>query len=166
MTYILVWGWGKQARKTRLHCTCRAPPAHTWSGKSTPGGGQACRSALDGGGWASGGCSRYREYVQTMWIPGEHGAMRVQHRQPWCWHRCVFTISCDPAVSVACQEGNNHQVRCLDSHTKSRHAAWDDVGQYTLGNLPAMELKPVFNAQSCHLHTERCNTHPQRWNCV
>jgi len=52
MTYFLVWGRGKQAWITRLHCTCRAVRASSWSGKSTSGGGQACRSALYGGGRA------------------------------------------------------------------------------------------------------------------
>jgi len=50
MTYVLVWGHGKQARITRLHCTCRTVHASSWSGKSTSGGGQACRSTLYGGG--------------------------------------------------------------------------------------------------------------------
>jgi len=52
MTYFLMWGSGKQARMNRLHCTCRAVPASSWSGKSTSGGGQGCRSALYGGGRA------------------------------------------------------------------------------------------------------------------
>jgi hypothetical protein len=33
-----------------LHCTCRAVCASSCSGKSTSGRGQACRSALYGGG--------------------------------------------------------------------------------------------------------------------
>ena len=52
MTYFLVWGRGKQAWITRLHCTCRTIRATSWSGKSTSGGGQACWSGLYGGGQA------------------------------------------------------------------------------------------------------------------
>jgi len=50
MTDILVWGRGKQGQITRFHWTCQAVHASSWSGKSTCGGGQACRSALYGGG--------------------------------------------------------------------------------------------------------------------
>jgi len=166
MTYFLVWGRGTQARITRLHWTCQAIRASSWSGKSTSGDGQACRSALNGGGRASGGRSWYREYVETRWILGGHGAMRVRHRLPWCWHRWASYIGCDPAGGVACQKGHNLQVRSLDTRTKIRHAARDDVGRYTQGNLQAMLLQPVCNAWSCHLHRERCNTRSRRWDWV
>jgi len=166
MTYFLVWGRGKQARITRLHCTCQAVCVSSWSGKSTSGGGQACRSALYGGGRASGGRSRYREYVETRWILGGHGATRVRHRLPWFWHRWAFYICCDPARGVAFQKGHNLQVRSLDTCTKNRHAAQDDVGRYTQGNLQSTLLKPVCNAWSCHLHRERCNTRSWRWDSV
>jgi len=165
MTYFLVWGRGKQARITRLHCTCQAVRVSSWSGKSTSGGGQACRSALNGGGRAAGGHSRYREYVKTRWILGGHGGTGVQHRLPSCWHCWAFYISCAPAGGVACQKGHNPQVRSLNIHTKNRHAAQDDVGRYTQSNQQAMVLKPVCNAWSCLLHRECCNTHSWRWNC-
>jgi len=166
MTYFLVSGRGKQAWITRLHCMCQAVRASSWSGKSTSGGGQACRSALNERGWASGGCARYREYVETCWILGGQGPTRFRHRLPWCSHRWVFYIGCDPAGGVACQKGHNIQVRSLDSHTKNRHAARDDVGRSTKGNLQAMLLKPVSNAWSCHLHREHCNACSRRWDFV
>jgi len=106
-TYFLVWGHGEQARIMRLHYTYRAIHASSWSGKSTSGGGQAGQSALYGGGWASGGSSWYREYVETRWILGGHGATRVRHQLPWCWHHWEFCIGCDSAGGVACQEGHN-----------------------------------------------------------
>jgi len=163
---LLVWGHGKQARITRLHFTSQATRASSWSGKSTSGGRQACQSALYGGGWALGGRLRYREYVETHWIVGKHGAMRVQYRLPWCWRRWAFYIDCDPAGGVPCQEGHNLHVCSLDTRTKNRHAARDDVGCYTLRNLQAMLLKPVCNDWSCHLHREGCNTHSRRWDLV
>jgi len=64
------------------------------------------------------------------------------------------------------QEAHNLQVRSLDTRTKNRHAAWDDVGCYTLGNLQAMLLSPLCNWWSCHLHRERCNTHSWCWDFV
>ena len=134
--------------------------------KFTSGGDQECRSAMNGGGRASGGRSRYREYVETCWILGEHGATIVRHWLPWCWHRCAFEIRCDPAGGVACQEGHNLQVRSLDTHTKNRHVARDHVGRYTQGNLQAMLLKPVCNACSYQLYRERCNTRCRRWDLV
>jgi len=73
-------------------------------------------------------------------------ATRVQHWLPWCWHCGAFDIGCDPAGGVACQEGHHLQVGSLDTRTKSRHAARDDVGRYTQGNLQAMLLKPVCNS--------------------
>jgi len=166
MTYLSVWGRGKQARITTLHCTCQAVHASSWSGKSTSGGGHACRSALYGGGRASGGRSCYGDYVETRWMLSEHGVTCVQHRLPWCWHHWAFYIGCDPAGGVAWQEGHNLQLRSLDSGIKNRHAARDDLGRYTLGILQIMLLKPVCNAWSCHRHRERCNTRSQRWDCV
>jgi len=166
MTYFLVWGCGKYAQITRLHCTCRAIRASSWSGKSTSGGGQACQSALYGGGWAWGSRSQYRECVQTRWILGEHGAMRVWHQLPCCSYCWAFYMGCDPAGGVPCQDAQNLQVRSLDTRTKNRHAARDEIGRYTLGNLQSMLLKPVCNAWSCHLHREHCNTHSRRWDVV
>jgi len=52
MTNFLMWGRGKQARITTLHCTCWAICVSSWSGKSTSGGGQASQSALYGWGQA------------------------------------------------------------------------------------------------------------------
>jgi len=161
MTCFLVWGCGKQALITRLHCTCRAIRASSWSRESTSGGGQACQCALYGG-----GRSQYREYVETHWILGEYGTMKVRHRLPWCWHGWVFYIGCDLTVGVAYQEGHNHQVHSLDTCTKHRHAARDDVGRYTPGNLQAMLLNLVCNAWSYHLHMECCNTRSWHWDLV
>jgi len=166
MTYLLVWGCSKQERITRLHCTCRAVCASSWSGKSTSGGGQACRSTLNGGGWDSGGRSRYREYVETHWILGDHGATRVWHWQPWRWHRWVFYIDCDPTGGVACQEGHTLQVCSLDTRTKNRHAVQDDVGPYPQGILQAMLLKPVCNVRSNDLHRVYQKTRSRHWNFV
>jgi len=166
MTDFLVWGHGKQARITRLHCKCRAARASSWCGKSTSGGGQACRSALYGGGQAWGGHIQYREYVETRWILSEHGVMRVRHRLPWCWRCWALYISCHPAVGVACQDAHNIQVRSVDTCTKNKHAARDDVGRYTLFNLQAMLLIPVCNAWSCHLLRECCNTCSRSWDFV
>jgi len=116
MTYLLVCAHGKEARITRLHCTWRAVCVSSWSGLSTSGGGQACQSALYGRGQASGGCSRYRDYLETCCMLGERGATRVRHRLPWCGHGWCFYIGCDPAGGVACQEGDL-QVCSLDTHT-------------------------------------------------
>jgi len=82
-----------------------------------------------------------------------------RHWLPWCWHRWWFYNRCDPARGVACQEGENLQVHSLDTRTKSRHAAWDDVGRLPLGNLQALLLRTVCNAWSCHLHGKLWNTH-------
>jgi len=65
-------------------------------------------------------------------------------------------------LHCTCQEGYNLQVRSLDTRTQNRHAAWDDVGRYTQGNLQAMLLELVFKAWSCHWHREHCNTRPRR----
>jgi len=72
--------------------------------------------------------------------------MRVPHQLPLCLHHWVFDIGCDPAGGVACQEGHNLQGCSLDTCTKNKHVAQDDVGCYTQGNLQAMLLKPVCNA--------------------
>jgi len=82
MTLFSVWGRGKQAQITRFHCTCQAIGASSWSGKFTSEAGQASRSALNGGGRASGGGSRYRDNVETHWILCEHGTTRVRHPLP------------------------------------------------------------------------------------
>jgi len=166
MTYFMVWGRGKQERITRLHCTCWAGRASSWSGKSTSGGGPACRCAVHAGGRASRGRSRCREYVETHWILSEHGFTRVRHRLPWCWHRGAFHLGCDPAGGVACQEEHNLQVHSLDTPTKDRQAARDDVGRYTQGNLQAILLQLVCNTWSCHLHREHCNTRSWCWDLV
>jgi len=166
LTYFSVWGHGKQAWITSLHCTCRAVCASSWSGKSASGGGQPCQSALYGGGRASGERSQYWEYVEIHWILGGQIVTRVRHRLPWCWHGWALYIGCDPPRGVGCQEGHNLQVHSLDTRTKNRHAAWDDVGRYTLGNLQVMQLKPVWNAWSCHLHREHFNTRSRRWDFV
>jgi len=161
-----VWGYGKQARISILDCTCRSVCASSCSGKSTSWGGQASRAALNGGGWAFGGRSQSREYVETSWIFVGHGATRVQHSQPWCWYRWAFYIGCVRNWGVACEEGQNLQVCSLDTRTKNRHAAQDDVCRYTQGNLQAMLLNPVCNAWSCHLYRERFNTRSQRLDFV
>jgi hypothetical protein len=67
----------------------------------------------------------------------------------------MFYIGCDPAGGIACQDAQILQVRSLDTRIKNRHATRDNVGRYTLGNLQAMLLKPVYNALSCHLHRQR-----------
>ena len=166
MTYFFVWSRGKQERITRLHSTCQAVRVSSWSGKSTSGGDQARWSPLYGGGRASWGRSRYRDYVETRWILGGHGATRVPHRLPWFWHPWAFYIGCDPARGIACRKGHNPQVHSLDTRTINRHAARDDVGHYIQGNLQALLLKPVCNAWSCHLHRECCNTRSWRWDWV
>jgi len=66
----------------------------------------------------------------------------------------------------ACQEGHNLQVRSLDTRTKNRYAAQDDVYRNTQGNLQTMLVKPVCNAWSCHLHRECCNTRSWWWDFV
>ena len=164
MTYFLVWGHGKQAQITRLDCTCPAIRASSWSGESTSGGGQACRSALWGGGWALGVRSWSREYVNTRWILGDHGATTVWHWLPWCSHYWAFYMGCDPTGGLACQEGHNLKVGSLDTRARNQHAARDDVlGCYTLGKLEAMLLKPVCNAWSWHLHRKPSHSCSQRW---
>ena len=97
MTDFLVWGHGKKAQISRLHCTCRAVHASSWSGKSNSKGGQVFRSELYGGGRAWGGHSQYRDYVETLWILVEHGARRVRHQLPACWNRWAFYIVCGHA---------------------------------------------------------------------
>ena len=134
LIYFLLWGSGKQARMTRLQYTCRAVHAWSWSGKSTSGGSQPCRSALYGAGRAWGGGSPYREYVEICCILSEHGVTIVLHSLPWCWHRWSYDIGSDSAGGVACQEGHNPQFHSLDTHTNNSHAARDDVGRYTQGN--------------------------------
>jgi len=166
MTYFLVWGRGKQARITRLHFTCRAIHASSWSGKSTSGGGEACQSALYGGGRAERSPSQYRECVETCWILCQHGTTRVWLRLPWCWHSWAFSIGCDPARGVACQDAHNLQVCALHTRTRNRHAARADAGRYTQGNLQAMLLKPVCNTWSCHLHRKRCRNRSWRRDVV
>jgi len=158
MNNFFVWGRGKQARITRLHCTCWAIHASSWSGKSAAGGGQACRSALYGGGWASRGCSRYRDYAETHWIHSEHGTISVRHRLPWFWNCWAFYTGRDSAGGVACQEGHIVQVGTLDTRTGYRHACRADICRYTMCNLQAILIKLVCNAWSCHLHREHCNT--------
>jgi len=49
MTYLFVGGRGKKRQITRLHCTCQTTGMSSGSGKSTSGGGQAWRAALNGG---------------------------------------------------------------------------------------------------------------------
>jgi len=106
------------------------------------------------------------EYIETCRILGEHGATRVWHWLSWSWHCRAFYNGCDPNGGVACQEGHNLPVPSCETQTKDRDAAQDDVCHYTLRNLEAMLLKRVWNARSCHLHRERCNTCSRRWHCV
>jgi len=161
-----VWGRGKQAWITISHCTCRVTRGSSWSGKSTSGGGQACRSGSYGGGRALGGHSWYTEYGETHWMLGEHSMMRFRDLLTWCWYCWEFYISCDHVKGVACQEGHNLQVHPLDTRTKNRHATRDDEGLYTLGNPQAMLLKPVCKAWSCHQHGECLNTRSRRRDLV
>ena len=126
-TWVLVWGHDEQERITKLHCTCLAFHASSWSGHSTSGGDHACRSASYDRGWALGGHPLYQDHNEPRWILSEGGATRVCHQQPWCCHRWVFNIGCDLGWSVAWWEGYNLQVRSLDTHTENRHAAQDDV---------------------------------------
>jgi len=98
------------------------------------------------------------ESIETLWILGEHGATRVPHWLPGCWHPWAFDICCDPAGGIACQEGHNLQVHSLITRAGNRHAARVDVGRYSQGNLQAMLLQPVCNAWSCHQHREPCDT--------
>ena len=115
MMYFLVWGHGKQARVTRLHWTSWAIHGTSWSGKSTSGGDQVCRSALYGGGQALGSHSPFREYVETHWILSGHDTTTVRCKRPWCRDHWVIYISCDPAGAIGCQVGRNQQVRSLDT---------------------------------------------------
>jgi len=55
-------------------------------------------------------------------------------------------VVCDPAGGVAHQEAHYLQVHSLNPRTKTRHAARDDVGRNTQGNLQAMLLQLVCNA--------------------
>jgi len=141
---------------SRLHCTCQAICASSWSGKSTSAGGKECRSSLYWGGQTSGGHSLCRDYVETGWILSRHGVMTVRHQQPWCWPCSVFDIGCDPAGGITRFEEHNLKVCTVDSHTKNRLAARNDVGHYTHGTLQAILLKPVYHGWSCHLHREHC----------
>jgi len=166
MTYFLVRSHGKQEQITRLHCTCQGIHTSPWSGKSTSGGGQTCQSTLNRGGRSSGGCSPFRESVETHWLVSICGRTRVQHQLLSCWHRWVFDIACYLAGGDAWQEEHDLQVRLLDTCTKERHAAQDDVGRYTQGNLQATLLNQVCNAWSYHLHRNQCNIHSQRWDLV
>lgn len=61
-----------------------------------------------------------------------------------CW---AFDIGCNPTGGVACQERYNIRVHSLVTHTKQWHAACDDVGRDTLGNLQGMLLNSVYNAE-------------------
>jgi len=149
---------------TILHCTCRAIRACSWSGKANSGGNQACRSPLSRGGQASGSRSRHRQYLERCWIIDEHGTTGVWHWIVWCSHCWALDICCNPARGVAWHVWHNLHVHSLDTHTKNRHAARDDVGLYALGNLQAMLLKPVCNAWSCNLHREICNTCSWSWD--
>jgi hypothetical protein len=103
-----------------LHCTCQAVHVSSWSGQSTSAGGQACRSALYGGGWDLRGHTQYRESVETRWTLTEHGATRIWHWLPWYWHFWAFDIGCYPTGSVARQEGHNAQILSLGSPTKTQ----------------------------------------------
>ena len=100
-----------------------------------------------------------RTTLNSLW----NGATRVWHWLPSCWHRWAFDIDCDPAGGVDHQEGHNLQVHSWDTRTKNTHAAPDDVGHCTQGNLQAMLLKPDRKAWSYDLHREHCNTHS--WHC-
>jgi hypothetical protein len=71
--------------------------------------------------------------------------MRVRHRWPWCWHRRAFYLSSEPTGAIHCQDTHNLKVRSLDTLNRYRHAARDDLGRYTLGNLQSMLLDPVYN---------------------
>ena len=166
MAYFYVWGCGKQARITRLHCSCQAICASSWSTISNSGGGQACRSAVYRRGRALGGHSRNREYVNTHSILSENRVTRVQHRLPCCWHPWAFHVGCDPARGVACQEGHTVRILSVDTYTTIRNAARDNLDYYTLGTLHLMLEKPVSNNRSCHLHKHRCNAQLQIWDIV
>jgi len=166
MTYFLVRGRGMQVLITRLQCSCRAICASSWGGNSTSGGGQACRYALNNEGWSSGGHCWFRQYVKPRWILCMDSVTTVRHPLPWCWHHSTFYICPDPARGIACQEGHNLQVCSFNTYTKSRHAAWDDVGRNTLGNLQVMLLIPVCKTGSSHLHREHCNARCGHWELV
>jgi hypothetical protein len=111
---------------------------------------------LYGGSRASGDRLRYRDSVEIHWILGAYGVTTVPHRLPWCLHRGVFLIGCDPAGGVTCQEGHNFHVQSLDSCTNIRHDSRDNVGRNTLGNLRPMLPKLVCNASSYHVYGEHC----------
>jgi hypothetical protein len=78
--------------------------------------------------------------------------------------RCIEVVI--PPGGVACQNAQNLEVRSFDSRAKNRHAARDDVDRYTRDTLQAMLPLPVWNACSCHLHRELCNTHSRHWDFV
>jgi len=166
MTDFMVWGRGKQARRSRWHCPDPAVCESACGGWFTSGAGEACRLALYGGVQVSGGCSRYREYVETLRNLGQHGGTRVWHRLPWCWHLWAYHIGCYPAAGVASQEGHNLQVLVLDTRTRGRYAARDDMHCYNQSNLQPMLLNQVCNTWNCHLHTERCTTCAWHWDFV
>jgi len=83
-----------------------------------------------------------------------------------CWKAWVFHIDCNSATGGPCQQGHNLPVRSLDIRTKTRYAAQDHVGRYSLGNLYAMLLKVVLAGWSCHQHRERGNTRSQCWDVI
>jgi hypothetical protein len=60
--------------------------------------------------------------------------MRVWHQLPWCRQFRPFDIGCNPAGGVGGQEGHKLQVGSLDTRTKHRHFAPDDLGRYTQRN--------------------------------
>jgi len=166
MTYCLAWVHGKQARTTRLHCTCDPVCASSWSGKSTSRGGQACQSALYGEGRATAGRSRSRKHVITSWILGQHGGTTVAHRLPSWWHRWAFYIDCAHPGCVNCQKGNTPEVHSLDTHNKMRYATPYDGDHYSQGYLQVMLVKPISNPWSGDLHRENCNTISRRGDFV
>jgi len=149
----MVWGRDKQALTTRLCCTSRAIRAWLYSGKSTSEGGQACRSAICLAGWAMESQSRYREFVETCWILSEHGATRVWHWLPLCWHYGACYIGCDPAGSVAWQEGHNLYVCSSDIPTGNRHATQEHGCHYSPGNLQPI-LQNWFEMPEVNICTE------------
>jgi len=163
MAYFLVWGCGKQAGKTTLGCPRWAIRASLWCGKSTAGGSHMCRSTLFAAGRASGDCSRYRDFVESHLILSEHVPLRFQQPLSCCWNCGEFYTDCDPAGGMECQAQYNLCVHYLDTRTKNRPAPRDDLGCNFLGNLPAMLLKWVGNAQCCHLHRKCSNTRFRCW---
>jgi len=161
--HCLVWGHGKLTWITKSHCTWVALHVSSWRGLFTAEWRQLCQSALNEGDWALGGRSWCREYIETSCILGEHGAMRVWHLLPLCWHGWAFYIGCGPTRGVATQERHNLKFRSSDTHTKNRHVARNVVHRYTQGNVQDMVLMAVCNAWYSHLHREHCNTCSQHW---